>query len=351
MDKKLPARPNLEHLRQQAKSLLARLNESDAGAAAIFADHLPTARGMSPAEVRAAGFRLADAQSAIARQSGFASWPSLARHVDQLRSLEGSWEFEALEVSGYSIPPGAFANSKMLMDGDRFRMESPEADYEGIFNIDVDQTPHLIDIEFVAGPEAGNWAHGIFDLKGDDLTICLGLTGVPRPTEFASTSDSGHALETLRRASSQRPAGVEGGTPPETTEAMEDPARFEFVESELFARLQGEWKPVEVVINGIALSEQMTGSGTRIFIGNELKVTFGGPTMIHAKVALDETTSPIAADYLDISPHGKGAVNLGILEIEGDVIRVCSAPAGAPRPTDFSAPEGGRHTFSVWQRA
>ncbi len=60
---------------------------------------------------------------------------------------------------------------------------------------------------------------------------------------------------------------------------------------------------------------------------------------------------PIAADYLDISPHGKGAVNLGILEIEGDVIRVCSAPAGAPRPTDFSAPEGGRHTFSVWQRA
>ena len=44
----------------------------------------------------------------------------------------------------------------MLIDGDRFRTESPEATYEGVFNIDVEADPHDIDIEFVEGPEAGN---------------------------------------------------------------------------------------------------------------------------------------------------------------------------------------------------
>ena len=43
----------------------------------------------------------------------------------------------------------------MMIDGDRFRMESPEATYEGIFTIDVEADPAQIDIEFVEGPEAG----------------------------------------------------------------------------------------------------------------------------------------------------------------------------------------------------
>ncbi len=64
----------------------------------------------------------------------------------------------------------------MLIDGDRFRMESPEGDYEGIFTLDVDANPAQIDIEFVEGPEAGHWSYGIYQLDGDDLLLCLGLT-------------------------------------------------------------------------------------------------------------------------------------------------------------------------------
>jgi hypothetical protein len=82
----LPARPNLDHLRRQAKVLLAQLNDGDAAAAKTFIAHLPQAKGMKPAAVRKAGFRLADAQSAVARKSGFASWPALSRYVEQARS-------------------------------------------------------------------------------------------------------------------------------------------------------------------------------------------------------------------------------------------------------------------------
>jgi hypothetical protein len=84
--KSLPVRPNLDHLRSQAKQLLAKLRDGDAAATRTFIDNLPAAKALSPDAVRRAGLRLADAQSAIARQSGFAAWPALARHVDQLRA-------------------------------------------------------------------------------------------------------------------------------------------------------------------------------------------------------------------------------------------------------------------------
>jgi hypothetical protein len=56
----LPANPNLEHLKSQAKELLARLQQED-----------PTAQ-------------LADAQHALARGYGFASWPKMKAHIEAL---------------------------------------------------------------------------------------------------------------------------------------------------------------------------------------------------------------------------------------------------------------------------
>jgi uncharacterized protein (TIGR03067 family) len=169
MDKKLPPRPNLDHLRRQAKSLLAQLQAKDPNAVKTILQHLPAAAGMKPQQVIGANFRLADAQSAIARKSGFGSWPHLARHVEQLRELEGTWSFSRLEMNGQNIPASALKSSRLLIDGDRFRTESPEANYEGVFNINVEATPHEIDIEFIAGPEAGNWNYGIYRLNGDTL--------------------------------------------------------------------------------------------------------------------------------------------------------------------------------------
>ena len=98
MAKKLPPRPNLDHLRHQAKALLSALESRDSEAVATILQHLPAAKGMTAQQVLATRFRLADAQSAIARKSGFASWPLLSRHVEQLRALEGTWAFARLEV-------------------------------------------------------------------------------------------------------------------------------------------------------------------------------------------------------------------------------------------------------------
>lgn len=70
MSRHLPARPNLDHLRKQAKELLLTLRQ------------------------RTPSSKLADAQYALAREYGFADWPSLKAHVaGQARHspLVGTW--------------------------------------------------------------------------------------------------------------------------------------------------------------------------------------------------------------------------------------------------------------------
>ena len=58
MSRDLPPNPNLEHLKKQAKALLAKLRQQNADAT------------------------LVDAQHALAREYGFPSWPKLKEHVE-----------------------------------------------------------------------------------------------------------------------------------------------------------------------------------------------------------------------------------------------------------------------------
>jgi len=349
-------RPNLEHLRKQAKKLLSDLRAGNAGAAKTFIAYLPSARGMTPADAHRAGFRLADAQSAVARKSGFANWPFLARHVEQLRALEGEWAFTNIEIDGATMPAPSSARSRLLIDGDRFRMESPEATYEGVFSIDVEQDPPHIDIEFVEGPDAGEWSYGIYALDGDAVTFCLGLVGSSRPPAFATSAGSGHALERLRRVSDARPTDVTGGRRQASSakrtrraSSVVDDAAFTLKMTPLLERLQGEWVPTSLVTEGSPMQQEWLAYGRRTQTGNETKVVFGGQVMVHALMRLDESTSPVAIDYLNVG-RGSRTMSLGIMEFDDDGWRVCMASPGEPRPVDFSCAKGSGRTLSRWAR-
>lgn len=81
----LPARPNLEFERKQAKRLLVLLREGDAEALARVHAKLKHSDGTKPDE-----FKLADAQFTIAREYGFTSWPRLVEYFETLARHEVS---------------------------------------------------------------------------------------------------------------------------------------------------------------------------------------------------------------------------------------------------------------------
>ena len=75
--KRIPDRPDLGHLKKQAKQLLALYRAGDSGAAQRFREALPVAAGKTDAGIASLALRLHDAQSCIAREYGFASWSDL----------------------------------------------------------------------------------------------------------------------------------------------------------------------------------------------------------------------------------------------------------------------------------
>lgn len=222
--------------------------------------------------------------------------------------------------------PAASGGARAHAHPDRRRPvphESPEGDSEGdsegILAIDTEASPPHFDLHFIAGPEAGNTSHGIYQLEGADrLTLCLGLAGAPRPQAFSTRPGSGHALEHLRRSSTARPTNVRGGTPlppaPPVVAPREDAAAFPIARTPLLERLQGEWRAIELVTDGKPMLDRWLDHGSRTMIGNGVKVVFGGQTMVHAKVRIDEGSTPIAVDYLNLLAKQSGIVTFGIME-------------------------------------
>jgi ankyrin repeat protein len=79
--KRLPARPDIGHLKKQAKELLALYRSNDLTALQRLREALPAAAGKSDAALVASGLRLHDAQSCVAREYGLASWVELQDFV------------------------------------------------------------------------------------------------------------------------------------------------------------------------------------------------------------------------------------------------------------------------------
>jgi hypothetical protein len=79
--RELPARPNLDQLKKQAKALLEAAKAHDRDALQRFAS-LPSLAGVPLDVTAAAGLALHDAQSVIAREHGFPSWNSLREEVE-----------------------------------------------------------------------------------------------------------------------------------------------------------------------------------------------------------------------------------------------------------------------------
>lgn len=98
-DRHFPVRPNLDQLKRQAKEFLRAIREGDPAAVAELGRHHPgklastiESGDVQLAEADLAEVKLADAQAALARSYGLASWPRL---VTACRMTDAIWRGDA----------------------------------------------------------------------------------------------------------------------------------------------------------------------------------------------------------------------------------------------------------------
>ena len=63
-------------------------------------------------------------------------------------------------------------------------------------------------------------------------------------------------------------------------------------------------------------------------------------------IKLDATKKPKQMDTVSTEKE----VMLGIYELEGDGYRVCFAPVGKPRPSEFTSKSGSGNILQFWKR-
>ena len=99
-DRELPARPNLEQYKKQAKDLARDCDLSIRDALTRVRRHHPRFHKLPESEMRNAQVALTDAQLVIAREHGFESWPRFAHHVETLNLIRS--------VASLTDPAAAF---------------------------------------------------------------------------------------------------------------------------------------------------------------------------------------------------------------------------------------------------
>ncbi len=113
-------------------------------------------------------------------------------------SLTGTWKVVSLVADGEERDQ-AKGTTMIFKDGKMTR-QSPRGEQTSTYKVDTSKKPATIDMTGQTGKQAGQTRKGIFEVKGDELKICMTfLPDADRPKGFASEAGSGIILITLKR--------------------------------------------------------------------------------------------------------------------------------------------------------
>ena len=113
-------------------------------------------------------------------------------------------------------------------------------------------------------------------------------------------------------------------------------------------RLQGTWNLTSAMQDGKALSDDKVKQTTIVFKGDTFRFPGSAEyaTSREGTIKLDESKTPKEMDAISTEKE----VTLGIYRVEENGYKVCFAPAGKPRPTEFASPPGSGYILQSWQR-
>jgi uncharacterized protein (TIGR03067 family) len=115
-------------------------------------------------------------------------------------------------------------------------------------------------------------------------------------------------------------------------------------------KLQGTWTFESSESGGKELPIGELKGLVLTFEGQKHTVKKGDVVIQVGTQKLDPSKSPKTIDVTMAEGPTKGAVMLGIYEINGDVLKVCFDPQGKKRPTEFKSTPGSEYFVNVHKR-
>jgi uncharacterized protein (TIGR03067 family) len=118
-----------------------------------------------------------------------------------LEGLQGDWSVTELQFNGKNVTEKykfslTFKGDTATIDGDG----AVKKEYAKLrFKLDPSTMPKCADVTVVGGTQDAATLEGIYELKGDELQLCVKVFGLDRPNEFKSADGSSVALMKLKR--------------------------------------------------------------------------------------------------------------------------------------------------------
>jgi uncharacterized protein (TIGR03067 family) len=104
--------------------------------------------------------------------------------------------------------------------------------------------------------------------------------------------------------------------------------------------MQGSWTLLTFVSNGDEVAAGTIVTWKRTVTGKHVVWYDGDAVMVETDFEIDPRKTPMTLDSTIATGDAKGQTMLAIYELKDDVLRVCFAPPGEPRPAVFSAAQG-----------
>jgi uncharacterized protein (TIGR03067 family) len=126
-------------------------------------------------------------------------------NADPQCRLEGAWVPIAASVSGKELVVAELRVKYLVLDGHDYSIidRTNQVVDSGEYLVNDSATPRTIDIVGRDGPNAGRSMLAIFEIKGDQLTVCYDLDGNRRPEDMQVHED-----QVLLSITYERAAGV-----------------------------------------------------------------------------------------------------------------------------------------------
>lgn len=112
--------------------------------------------------------------------------------------------------------------------------------------------------------------------------------------------------------------------------------------------LQGKWSVVSLTRDG--KTEAISKDAVRVMDGDAYTMKLHQLLTIKGTFKIDPTTNPKAIETTASTGPYKDKPLLGIYELDGDSLKICYAPSGKDRPTEFSSKAGSGWILTVHKR-